>query len=220
MHASNLNENQGESRHQSSWEMPLPPAVPTAKLSLVKQLNLFLELEAMFMNGSLDDAVLKDELNNDLNDNSESDEFFLDDFEQDSGRNEINSSSNIGYSPNKALRMAETVKQQQQELTNITKLPVEQASVINGDEFALIDDIESDVDGDDVNVANTNSEQMNVLLNLNRAETLKPLIPSYFYESDGHYGHSFLNKNEPLIGREWVFKEIEKVSVIFLNYFD
>ncbi len=48
------------------------------------------------------------------------------------------------------------------------------------------------------------------LTGLSRGERFKPLIPSYFYEDNTCQYLS--SKCEPMIGREWVFKEIEKVS--------
>lgn len=46
-----------------------------------------------------------------------------------------------------------------------------------------------------------------------RGEKLKPLVPSYLYDNESS---QYLGaKQEPMIGREWIFKDIEKVIFNF-----
>ncbi len=134
--------------------LPAPPEDDIAKLSLIKQLNLYLELEALLMNSSKNDQLNNyDDVDDDINPTEESDSSYLDYDEQ----------------------------------------------LQNNNSYFKKDHCDEYDEDDEENLSCTETDELsegNIFL-------VRPLLPSFLYD--------FSNSNKPLIGRDWLFKEIEKV---------
>jgi hypothetical protein len=175
--------------------LPELPSNLIAQQTLIKQLNLFLELEALFTNKNLYNYNSKANLSKNVNNQSKvNDEFVI-------------QQSTSNHSFNKSIITNKIDKEEQKDQFNENIL-----KDISRNDIKLIDN-ESDVES---NFSNNLIDHFN----LNKIEKLKPLIPNYLYEEkffeNNTQQQKLLSNNEPLIGREWIFKEIEKVSFFFI----
>ena len=158
--------------------LPPVPTGPVAQHSLVKQLNLFMELEALLMS-------------NDLNDNNEDD---IDDDDDAQVNNYDDTEEHDSF-----------IKQQMN-ADNQHKLDDSLVYIdsnisnnnTNKQDFELIDESEEELPSQSMN-------KMGGELKFN------PLLPSYLYEELPGGQSKLLSMGEPLVGRDWTFKEIEKV---------
>lgn len=213
---------------EANGNLPPTPSASCAQLNLVKQLNLFLELEALIMNGDLNEAATL-ELENSMNDNASdnSDDFSfngildeldaLDDADESLRSAQANESVTLDES---LVFIDSSLKRSTHAETKLTCIDSNESSVngqsvdftVDSEDFA----ISADIEDCQSNVSNQqqHGEQLNNFISTLRTEKLKPLIPSYFYDETSNAQY-FSSATEPLIGREWVFKDIEKVDINF-----
>ena len=202
-------------------DLPAPPSAPCAQLNLVKQLNLFLELEALMMNGDVNEAA-KLELENSINEadteNSEELSFseILDELNELDIVDDSFKANDTGQTLDESLVFIEGSMKRlstDHKLTEVNGSPVEgqtDFTVESGTFAVTMADIEDGEFGA-ANCMDSHGEHLNKFISTLRTEKLKPLIPSYFYDETSNPQY-FSSGFEPMIGREWVFKEIEKVS--------
>ena len=243
--------------------LPMPPSASIAQLSLIKQLNLYLELEALLTktkneNDDLNKSKESNYDDDDIDDNYEDDDdedideeniedyddsfcrnfSFVNDINDDlkspnkdgsfietNCNNSVNSKSNepnnkfaYSYELNKNIKattknysLNDSYNNNNRKNSNVTNNKTvcdNNSSRAEEDEFDSID--ENDLDYiKKMNLLNMNSKHMN------KIDKLKPLIPSYLFNdliNNLNNSNTLLssNSNEPLIGRDWIFKEIEK----------
>jgi ankyrin repeat protein len=245
-------------------QLPLPPSASIAQLNLIKQLNLYLELEALITKNnnnkeeedlnqskeSIDDDNFDDNLDDD-DDEEENIEDYDDSFCRNfsfenedklnisSGVNKCNNNCKLNekfaysyelktkttknYSLNDSFIRNNSNDNNNNNNNNTNTITTTCTSNTNNNtnnnnsSRAEEDEFDS-VDENDLNCTNNNNKNRMQFLNLNnknkqinKIEKLKPLIPSYMCNDLINVNNPLLaNLNEPLIGREWIFKEIEK----------
>ena len=165
--------------------LPPVPSGSLAQHSLVKQLNLFMELEALLMSNELnendnnedDDEDDNDAQMNNYDDTDEHDSFIK---QQMNGDNQLKLDDSLVYIDSNINNNNNNNKQ----------------------DFELIDESEEESPSQSLN-------KMSGELKLN------PLLPSYLYEESPGGQSKLLSMTEPLVGRDWTFKEIEKVILFY-----
>lgn len=217
-------------------QRPPPPSVSTARLDLLRQLKVYLELTAMYPSSSssfgnecggrdvVSMSVLNlknfysDETNGDVNSLRNHDESFISTLNNESmlsvengGYNNNTSNNNRKKSTNEMMNNSLCIDDSRLSNEHLGQYDEEN----NNSKNNLLN---TNINYKSIGVSSSDVANVNVKFN----EKIKPLIPlNVFFDdtSDNHLNNngSGLAKNnkcsnETFVGREWIFKEIDKVS--------
>ena len=175
--------------------MPTAPSPSASRLGLVRQLNLFLELEAMLSGNSglhANDSDTGQDIEMNQDEDDEEDDEDQNDLEIDDSNDlrlnrrdiqSIDRNNNKNDEDEASILYIDSQVEKGKE-SNMSSMNISR-------EAALSEFDEPDLDDPNLRMSGP------------KMEKLKPLMPSYCYS----------DLNEPLMGREWVFKEIEKVNI-------
>ena len=160
------------------------PSPIEARSALVRQLSLFVELEAMLSDPSGFNIIDDQENGIDEDDQDQEMEEEEDAFEII----EVKKNQSIDRNNNK----------HEEDIASLVYMDSQVEKVASEGSMNISrEGVLSEADDPDLEEA-----EFGLRMSLVKTEKLKPLLPSYLYEN-----------NEPLIGREWLLKEIEKVKI-------
>ena len=181
--------------NNSSSETPTP-SLHQAKLDLLKHLKLYLELCKIYERKT---KMSNDSLTSPTS--STTSTSILSTYSYESKDNIIN---NTSLNNNNNSKMKSNIKT----FLNNKKSSLDRLD--NKQDFEIIDDdddedyLDDENEDDDEDEYNTEFDQNKIMTNKSILNKLKPLIPFNVYSD-----------NEKFIGRDWLFKEIDKVSRFF-----